>query len=122
MNDQWSGKILSNALRTTLAPPKRSSVHRASRGRSRGRTTLFGTSALRVPDAGPDRVAEVARGDHVTVAVDREGQLRQRPGGGPEDGIAVVGYVEGRLVAGAQQQPGPGLVQADGAAHVRAEL
>src|SRR5215212_2631480 len=119
MNDQWSGNTLSRALRTPLAAPRRSSIHRTSRGTRRGRRAGVAMSVPpAVPEPGPYRVAEVALGLEEAVAADRDGQLRQRPGGGSEDGPGVLVHVEGGLVARAQEQPPLGLVEADGAAHV----
>src|SRR5215213_6301927 len=83
MNDQWSGKILSRALRPKWEAPRRSSTHRNS---------------LRVTGHGSR-----SRGRQEALSVDLQGQLGQGAGGGTEVGSGAVEHVEGRLVARAQQ-------------------
>ena len=60
--------------------------------------------------------------DHVALVVDHDRQLRQRARGRAEEHLAVVGQVEGRLVARAEQLVGLLLPEADRAADVGADL
>src|SRR3954447_21723451 len=119
-NDQWSGKTLFMLLRRKVAEPNRSSTVRrpflvaASAGLLMRSTTL--------PEArAHGHVVRLLR-DEVTVGVDIELHLRQAARGRAEDDVRVVGHVERRLVARAQQVMRLLLVQADRAAGVRADL
>ena len=58
----------------------------------------------------------------MSVAVTLDRQLRQRPGGGAEHRHGAVQDVERRLVAGADELPLGGAVEADRAAGVGAHL
>src|SRR4051794_6953502 len=75
-----------------------------------------------VPERGPDGLLEVAPRDEVSLVVDRDGELRQGPGGRAEDRLRALGHVELRLVAGAEDAAGLLLVQRHRAAGVRADL
>src|SRR3954451_20755812 len=119
-NDQWSGKTLFMLLRRKVAEPNRSSTVRrpflvaASAGLLMRSTTL--------PEARAHRHVVRHLRDEVAVGVDVELHLRQPAGGRTEDDVRVVGHVERRLVARAQQVGGLLLVEADRAARVRADL
>jgi hypothetical protein len=68
-----------------------------------------------------DRCVEVPGGDEVAVGIHRDRQPWQRPDRRPEEGLGVVGDVELRLVARAQQAVGLLLVDAHRAAEVGAD-
>src|SRR5687767_11683734 len=100
MNDQWSGKTLFNADRANPAAPSRVSSHRATRRLSTG-----APSPVAVPVARSDRPGEVVGGDQVALVVSGERELRERSGSRSEDRAGAVVDVEGRLVAGTEEQP-----------------
>src|SRR6476469_4922316 len=110
MNDQWSGNTLLSAVRTNPAAPKRWSSQSSFRRLLMSGTPRAPGSPVAVPEPRPDRTREVAPGDELAVLVAAQGQLGQRAGRRPKDGPGSVEDVEGRLVAGAQQQAGFGLV------------
>lgn len=84
-----------------------------SRRASAGRAVVVLIS--HAPRARADRVKDQAAvGDEVTLVVDGDLQLWQRPLGGAEDDLAVLRHVEGRLVARAQQVVGLLLVHRRG--------
>src|ERR1700712_4235909 len=140
MKDQWSGKTLRRFFLASPASPSRSSAHSAAA------PTLLGLAALlalvplvratdsvlirslslhivvALPEAGANGFGEVAGGDQVALGVHGQGQLWEVSGRGTEDDLAVVGEVEGRLVARAQQVVGLLLPQRDRAADVGADL
>src|SRR3954465_7303643 len=112
MNDQWSGKTLRIWVRVAVAMPVRSSAQFAIAPRIDGlagsaavlalvlvplvlvRLVLMWSASL--PEARTHRFGEVTGGDQVPLGVDRDRQLRERPGGGTEEDLAVVGQVERR--------------------------
>ena len=148
MNDQWSGKTLRICFFMAVARPVRSSsvgrdgADRVGLGRlgrrvalvvatllvsmlfapRPGRAPRLHVGVVALPEAWPDGFGEVALRHEVPLVVHLDGQLREVAGGRAEDDLAVVGEVEGRLVARAEQVVGGPLVQRDRAAHVRADL
>src|SRR4051794_35075849 len=116
MNDQWSGKTWSSALRTHGAPPTRSSTARASR-----RIMTTRSSPPDLPERRSGRRDEVGDGDQVVV-LDAQRQLGKGAGGRTEHGLGAGGHVEERLVTGADELVGLRLVEADRAAGVGAHL
>src|SRR6266550_8327805 len=143
MNDQWSGKTLFSCRRRPPARPSRSSAQSPARSsgaavslmsaprcaptrhealsHSAGRFARCARSWA-LPEARPDGLAIVALRHEVSVLIDRDRQRGQRPGGGTEDRLSVLGDVELGLVAGAQDASGLLLVQRDRAPGVRADL
>ena len=87
-----------------------------------GAGLVGGAHRARSQKLGPDGLGEALGGDEVARVVDGDLELRQRPLGRAEDDGAVLGEVEGRLVARAEQVVRLLLVQADRAAHVGADL
>ena len=128
MKDQWSGKTLrANSLTATPTPtrwsrksaalPTASSAWPVPRRWSRGSLAHF-----TLPVARADGLDEVVLRDQVALVVNGDGQLRQRPLGRAEDRPCLIGDVERRLVAGAQQVVRLLLVQRHRAADVGADL
>src|SRR6478672_13244725 len=118
-NDQWSGKTLFMLLRRKVAEPNRSSTVR--------RAFLVPASAwLLISATLPETRAHGhvigLLHDEVTLGVDIDLHLRQASCRRAEDDVGVVGHVERRLVAQAQQVVRLLLVEADRAARVRADL
>src|SRR3954471_14595784 len=118
-NDQWSGKTLFMLLRRKVAEPNRSSTPR--------RPFLVAASAwllisVTLPVARAHRHVVGLLHDEVTLGVDIDLHLRQATCRRSEDDVGVVGHVERRLVARAQQMVRLLLVQADRTACVRADL
>src|SRR3954451_21633984 len=110
-NDQWSGKTLFMLLRRKVAEPNRSSTAR--------RLFLVAASAwllisATLPEARAHRHVVGPLHDEVTLGVHINLHLRQAARRGAEDDVGVVGHVERRLVARAQQVVLLLLVQADG--------
>src|SRR3954463_4440884 len=128
MNDQWSGNTLRICVRVAVAMPVRSSAQLGMPPMIDGLDGFAAVLALvlmrsaSLPEARTYWFREVTRRDQVSLGVDRDGQLRERPRGGTEEHLAVVGQVERRLVARAQQVMGLLLPQGDGAADVGADL
>ena len=87
-----------------------------------GTSLVDGAHRARSQKLGPTGSAKPCGGDEVSRVVDGDLELRQGPLGRAEDDGAVLGEVEGRLVARAEQVVRLLLVQADRAAHVGADL
>src|SRR6266571_9570755 len=94
-NVQWSGKIFLKAVRKPLAPRNRSSSQPPTP--SSARSVAICLSSL--PEARPDRLMEITLRYQVSVGVGGDRQLRQRPGGRPEDHPGPSWRVERGLVA-----------------------
>src|SRR4051794_18521860 len=132
MKDQWSGKTLRICFLVAVARPSRSSAHVAAPAALLGLLVVAGLVPLvevvvligspTFPVARADRFGEALSGDQVALGVDHQRQLRQVSAGRTEDDLAVVGEVEGRLVAGAQQVVRLLLPQGDRTTDVRADL
>src|SRR3954464_14390479 len=118
-NDQWSGKTLFMLLRRKVAEPNRSSTAR--------RPFLVAASAwllisATLPVTRAHRHVVGLLHDEVTLGVDIDLHLRQATCRRAEDDVGVVGHVERRLVARAQQVVRLLLVQADRAPRMCADL
>src|SRR3954449_1594191 len=118
-NDQWSGKTLFMLLRRKVAEPNRSSTVR--------RPFLVAASAwllisATLPVARAHRHVVGLLHDEVALGVDINLHLRQPARSRSKDDVGVVGHVERRLVARAQQVVRLLLVKADRATRVRADL
>src|SRR3954452_8237183 len=132
MKDQWSGKTLRICFLVAVARPSRSSAHVAAPAALLGLLVVAGLVPLvevvvligspTFPVARAHRFGEALSGDQVALGVDHQRELWQRPGSRAEDHLAVVGEVEGRLVAGAQQVVRLLLPQGDRAPDVGADL
>src|SRR5690242_20638250 len=132
MKDQWSGKTLRICFLVAVAMPRRSSAQVATAAAGFGLAAAAGVVPLvdaavlirspTFPVARADRLGEVAGRNQVALFVHGERQLRQVPAGRAEDDLAVVGQVEGRLVAGTQQVVRLLLPQGDRAADVGTDL
>ena len=121
MNDQWSGNTLFEraagevgGAEPPVEPPRDSLVVGGAFARRRHRS--------RSQKPGPTGPEKSPRAMSSPSSSTPERQLRERPGGGTEDRPGAVEHVERRLVARAQQQAGVGLVEADRATDVGAQL
>src|SRR4029079_17708986 len=108
-NDQWSGKTLRSAVRAMPNMPVRASTHcprrSSSVGCSAGASAADGLLVMGdVPEAGTDRVGEVAERHERPVGGHPDRQLRQRPRGRAVDRLRPDEHVELALVAGADQR------------------
>src|SRR5690625_3641251 len=111
-NDQWSGKILRRFVFSHVFAVIRWSTKS---------TTLPAPSTrvlITLPVTRAHRLGEVARCDQIPLGVDHQRQLWKVPCRRAEDEPAVVGQVEGGVVARAQEVVGVLFVQADRASHV----
>ena len=87
-----------------------------------GRAVLGGGHSVRSQKLGPTGSVKSLRGDEVALVVDGDGQLGQRALGRSEDDRRLLGDVELRLVARAEQVVRLLLVQGHRASDVRADL
>src|SRR6478735_4600804 len=127
MNDQWSGKALRPNSRRIPEPPTRESTKSVIRP-----ALVLATNAGSAVDAALMRITlpvtwsygfmEVAGSDEVALVINCDGQLGERTAGGAEDHLALLGEVEGGLVARAQQVVRLLLVEGNRAADVGADL
>ena len=124
MNDQWSGKTLRMMVFAGLAMPIRSSAQSATPPATlaAGLGVLVRRAHPRSQKLGPTGSSKSRCATRYPSASTVIAQLRQRSVGRAEDHLAVVGHVERRLVAGAEQVVRLLLVQADRAADVGADL
>src|SRR5690242_16475207 len=135
MKDQWSGKTLRAKTLVSVPSDNRSSAQPATAPALYSFLAVAAVPQLvsavllesrdisaSLPETRPDGFGEVAYCCQVSLVVNGDLELRQRPGGGPEEHAAAVRQVEGRLVARAEQVVGGALVQRDRAAHVGADL
>src|SRR3954447_21047571 len=128
MNDQWSGKTLRSCFFASPPRPMRWSSHLAAPAPGGADRVVVSVpvsvliASSPFPEARSDRLLEAGRRDQVPLVVDHDRQLGERPARRAEDHLAVVGEVERRLVAGAEQLMRLRLPQADRAADVRADL
>src|SRR5690242_9882984 len=135
MKDQWSGKTLRAKTLVSVPSDNRSSAQPATAPALYSFLAVAAVPQLvsavllesrdisaSLPETRPDGFGEVAYCCQVSLVVNGDLELRQRPGGGPEEHAAAVRQVEGRLVARAEQVVGGALVERDRATHVGADL